>query len=117
MIEDVINLIKKVATIDYVDTSLVAFLLKTEEQHILNFCNLTELPEELSNDLIEIVAGRYLQIKKDTVLGDTSDVVTSVKEGDVTVQFSAESPSTRLQFIIDYLTRERDLLSFRKLRW
>lgn len=117
MENDVINLIKSLATIDTIDESLVAFLLRTEEQHILNFCNLTELPEELKNELIEIVAGRYLQIKKANILGDESDVVTSIKEGDVTVNFNAESPSNRLQSVIDYLTRERDLLSFRKLKW
>lgn len=117
MNEDVIKLIKSIATDVFIDDSLVAFLLKAEEQYILNFCNLTELPQELVNDLVERVAGLYLQIKKDMILGDTSDVVTSIKEGDVTVNFNAESPSTRLQSIIDYLTRERDLLSFRKLKW
>lgn len=117
MNEDVIKLIKSIATDVFIDDSLVAFLLRTEEQHILNFCNLTELPQELANDLVERVAGRYLQIRKADILGDNSDVVTSIKEGDVTVNFNAESPSTRLQSIIDYLTRERDLLSFRKLKW
>lgn len=117
MNEQVIALIKSLINIETVETSLVEFLLATETQHIMNFCNITELPEGLKEGLIETVAGRYLQIKKGELLGDDSDIVTSIKEGDVTVQFSGESPAKRLDAVIAHLMRERDLLRYRKLVW
>lgn len=118
MNEQVIALIKSLTNIETVETSLVEFLLATETQHIMNFCNITELPEGLKEGLIETVTGsRYLQIKKGELLGDDSDIVTSIKEGDVTVQFNGESPAKRLDAVIAHLMRERDLLRYRKLVW
>lgn len=117
MIEDINSLIMSIVPNEDVDTSLVEFLCKAETQHVLSYCNLEEVPEGLQPQLVEIVAGKYLLIKKDQILGDTSDVCTSIKEGDVTVNFSAESPASRLQSVIDHLTRERDLLCYRKLTW
>lgn len=115
--DDVKSLIKSLVGVEDVDDSLLDFIYNAEKQHILNFCNRSDLPEELEKELIQMAAGRYILIKKGEILGDNAEIVTSVSEGDVSVSFNADTPSERLDSLIAYLTRERDLVCYRKLKW
>ncbi len=100
------------------DTELIKVLEAAEKQHILNFINQTTLPDELEPVLLDVVTGRFLACKKSAVLGSTDlSVVKAITEGDVTVNLGGTSPEARLDALIAELTRERDLICFRKLRW
>lgn len=100
------------------DTALLIYLYNSEQQGILNNCNLEVLPDELTYVVEERVAGRYLQCKKADVLGDSNaDVVKSIKEGDTTVELAGDTASIRLDALVEELLRERDLACYRKLRW
>lgn len=100
------------------DDALLTYLLQAEQQYVLDDCNLDALPAELEPVVEERTAGKFLQLKKGTVLSeDDASVVTRVEEGDTTVQFEGTSAESRLDSIIASWLRERDLACYRKLRW
>lgn len=100
------------------DAALLTYLYNNELQDVLNNCNLTELPVELQHVVEERTAGRYLQLRKSTILGDDAfDVVKSIKEGDTTVELAGETASARLDALAAVLLRGRDLGCYRKLKW
>ncbi len=100
------------------DDALLMYLLQAEQQYVLDDCNLDALPAELEPVVEERTAGKFLQLKKGTVLSeDDASVVTRVEEGDTTVQFEGTSAESRLDSLIASWLRERDLACYRKLRW
>lgn len=100
------------------DVALLEILYKAEVQHVLNFCNLPEMPQELTEEVNRVVAGKFLQARKAAVLGDASvSVATSIKEGDTEVQLGGNTPEERMDSLITVWTEERDLTCFRRLRW
>lgn len=100
------------------DDGLLQYLLQTECKQILDDCNVDCLFPPLNRFAEERVAGRYLQLQRGTILGtDGVDVVTSIKEGDTTVQLGGTSPEARLQEIAAAYLKERDLACYRRLRW
>lgn len=118
-------LIKVTTNYDVYDDfdSFLSYLYNIEKQHILNDCNLTELPKELEYIVEERVAGNFLQMNKSTVLSaDDLNVVTSIKEGDTQVNFGDTSNESRLDALINTWinsnsNRERDIACCRKLKW
>lgn len=103
----------------------LTFAKNKAEQSVLNFCNLAELPEGLVYVTIDMACAEFLKAKYDVGLLDInsldlSGVVTSVKEGDTQVNFSAgHSPAENFSaFLESLLTGGRgDLLRYRKLAW
>ena len=107
--------------IDSTYDAIIQYLYNNEQQHILNDCNLTELPKELEFVVEERTAGRFIQTHKNVLLSsDELNVVTKIKEGDTEVNFGTNtSAESRLDAIVTSLlrTRERDIACCRKLRW
>lgn len=100
------------------DNSLLDLLYNQTEQSIKNYCNISEITQELEPELNERVAALFIKVKKAAVLGDESVcVATSIKEGDTEVQLSGTTPEERLDSLIAEWTKERDLVCFRRLRW
>ena len=100
------------------DDALLTYLLRAEQQYVLDDCNLDALPAELEPVVEERTAGNFLQLKKADVLDDDAlSVVTRIEEGDTTVQFEGTSAESRLDSLISSWLRERDLACYRKLRW
>ena len=118
--EEVIALIRSLTGVDVTDDSIINFVYNSEKQHILNCCNLNELPNEFEYVVIERTAGRYLELKIKDVLSDEDlNVVTSIKEGDTQVNFGNANNETRLKGVIASLLRgrESDMACYRKLKW
>jgi len=102
------------------DSGLLEFIFKSETQHILNDCNLTTLPNQLAYVVEERTIAQYISMKSMDILGsDNLDVVTSIKEGDTTVEIGGTSNEERLNNLISHLmrSRERDIACFRRLKW
>lgn len=86
-------------------------------QSIKNYCNRTDIPAELkfvhANMVIDFITGDNR--KNDP---EAQSSVSSVKEGDVTVQFGAAKVESRERstekLLFDYA---KQLNKFRKLRW
>lgn len=120
MIADVKILIKGATGYDVKDSdmALLEYIYNGEVQHVLNDCNLKELPGELQHAVDEMAAGRFMQMSKAAILSaDELDVVKSIKEGDTTVELGGTSAEQRLDALITLWTKERDLGCFRRLRW
>lgn len=118
VLDDVINLIQNATGYSVNDVTLIEYLLNSEKQKIFNFCNISEVPESLYYALVEMTASAYMQIKRADILGsDNLEVVTSIREGDTQISFGGSNAESRLLELISYFGRERDLLSYRKLKW
>lgn len=116
----VIELLEVLTGITFEGDAFVEFVYNSEKQHILNDCNLSELPEELEYIVVERAVGRFLELKlKDILTDDDLNVVKSIKEGDTQVEFGDVSNETRLQGVIASLlrSRERDMACYRRLKW
>ena len=118
MIADVKILIKGATGYDVKDSdmALLEYIYQGEVQHVLNSCNLKEIPDELQHTVDEMTAGRFMQMGKAAILS-ADDVVKSIKEGDTTVELGGTSAEQRLDALIALWTKERDLGCFRRLRW
>lgn len=102
------------------DNSLLEFLLSSEKQHILNDCNLSNLPNELLHVLRERTVGRFISLKTKDILGsDNLNVVTRIQEGDTTVDIGGVSIEERLSNLASIFLRsgERDIVCFRQIKW
>ena len=122
MIEELKQLLYELTGVDVcTENTLLEFLYNSELQHVLNDCNLNELPKELEYVVIERAIGQFIGLKYKDLLGDEDlNVVTSIKEGDTQVNFdSSSNAGTRLQAISASLLRdrERDMACYRKLKW
>lgn len=119
-LENVKNLIE-IATGQYVeDENLLSYLYDNEVRHIFNDCNLKELPEELRYVAEERTAGAYLQTHVNQLTANGgSGVAKSIREGDVEVTFTDDSPSARLVAISAHWLRDRGgiLACYRRIKW
>ncbi|WP_432643228.1 hypothetical protein [Acidaminococcus sp.] len=100
------------------DVTLMGICLEAEEIYMLNETALDTLPAALYPMLRDSATGRWLKAKKEAVLGsDSLQVVKSISEGDVSVSLDGSTAESRLDQLITELTREDQLLCFRKFRW
>lgn len=87
------------------------------EQLVLNYCNLKELPRELNFTVANMVVDLYNRQNNNADQSQDGSV-TSIKEGDVTVQFGAAQISASEHAMEGVLFDYKDQLNqFRRLRW
>lgn len=121
--EKIKELIQLYTGVDIGDTfdAVLTYIYDAEKQHILNDCNLTEMPDGLQFVLNERVAGRFMESHKRLLLSDEDlQVATSIKEGDTQVNFGNVTPESRFDAIVQRLIgtdRERDIACYRKFKW
>lgn len=77
-------------------------------QSMKNYCNRSDLPEELWFLAAKLAAESYRSASKTTTSGE----ITSIKEGDRTVSFSAGAAQTRLSQVV---SQNSELNKFRKI--
>lgn len=123
------DVIEYLATLGYEvgenDKVLIEYTEKTVLQYILNFCNLSELPDELYYTALEMIVGNFLNTKWTTGSLDLGDLdlsapVSSIKEGDTQVSYSTGTTdnATMLKTFIQRVTNcDEQLVAFRRLRW
>lgn len=97
--------------------SLLGMYVTEVRQSILTFCNRTDIPPELvfvhANMVVDLITGENRKADP-----DAQKEVTSIKEGDVQVNFggtkmsAGESATQRI--LLNYISQ---LTSYRKLRW
>ena len=98
------------------------------KDHIKNITNLKVIPEGLEYVLIDRAIGEFLVFKKGTGTLELSNiyldaVFSSIQEGDTRVDLGygkgTQTPEQRLDGLINYLISygEREILSYRRLRW
>lgn len=111
------------------DTWVICFCIQKVEKDIINFCNISKVPEGLEEIEINRICGEVLFSKKQTGKLNTEngfDVETAIKQvqaGDTNVVFAtgegSETLETKLNSLIAYLLNcgESDLICYRQLKW
>ena len=104
------------------DELQIQFIIEKTEAYIKNYCNISEVPEELEKSEIDMVAIEFLKEKALAGGLDTTslraEAVSSITEGDVTVSLASGS-SISLPTIYGSIRArfESDLIPFRRMRW
>jgi len=125
IIEDIKN---RLASFGYTlldtDNFALDFVIDKVENKIKNECSITEIPDGLYQVEIDRVCGEFLFAKKQS--GQLKDLnfeasIKEIKDLDTTVVYAVDSDSSEKQFdeLIDSLKNcgEKEILSFRRLRW
>ena len=108
------------------DYEQIDFELQLVCNYVLNYCNITEIPEIIDYRLIDRVCSKYLFNKKDSgqLPGfDYAGAITKIKEGDTTIDYDTnsggESPESRFDALVRALERGFDkwITPHRRLRW
>ncbi|HFL3105488.1 TPA: hypothetical protein ACG3JT_003150 [Clostridioides difficile] len=107
------------------DKWLIDFVREKIENIIKLDCNISEIPKELHNIEIDMIAGEFLFTKKNMGQLDMESlnfeaVEKSISEGDTKVDFAiSQTPEQRFDSLIAYLITygKNKILTFRCLRW
>jgi hypothetical protein len=123
------NVVERLVSFGYVpmktDSWLIAYSIKGTVNHVLNEINHQTVPDGLTEVVVDMACGEVLnakflsgQLDIDTL--DLDGMIQSVKEGDTTVNFSADgSDEAKLKNLLSWLMKGKgcDLLCYRKMRW
>lgn len=108
------------------DNDMVEFELQRTVNYVLNYCNITEIPEILDLRIIDRVCSYFLYNKKNSGSLEGFDydvVIKSVKEGDTTLTYAVgqgeDTPENRFDAFVKSLERGFDkwITPHRRLRW
>ena len=108
------------------DESHIDFELNKTLNYVMNYCNITEIPEILENRIVDKVCSDFLYYKKNSgnLSGfDYDSVVKEIKEGDTTVKYAVgqgeDTPENRFDSFVKQLERGFDkwITPHRRLRW
>ncbi len=106
------------------DDWMLTFCMEKVTKTIMNYCNVSTIPEDLNPTAIDMVCGEFLRIKRQTgqlQIGglDFSGIVTSIKQGDTSVSFGGGmSDEEQIDTLIAYLVDGKDdLLCYRRMYW
>ena len=108
------------------DHPQIDFELKLVCDYVLNYCNITEIPEIIDYRLIDRVCAKYLFNKKQsgTLEGfDYEIAIRKIKEGDTSIDYvvgsSEDTPENRFDSLVKALERGFDkwITPWRRLRW
>ena len=124
------DVIERLAHLGYVaseeDNGHISFELKKTLNYVMNFCNITTIPEILDPRIIDRVCADFLYYKKNSgsLEGFNYDaVIKSIKEGDTQIQYAVgqgeDTPENRFDAFVKSLERGFDkwLTPWRRLRW
>lgn len=103
----------------------LCFAMQKVENHIKNSCNITSVPEGLYNAAVDVVCGEFLFAKKQIGKLELNDLdftgaITSIKEGDTSVNFgSGTSDEEKFTSLLNLLIHslEGELICYRRMQW
>lgn len=107
------------------DGWMISFAMQKVENHIKNSCNTASIPDGLFHAAVDMVCGEFLQAKKQTGKLQLDDLdldgaITSIKEGDIQVNFgNGSADAEKFGEFLNYLLHhgEGDFVCYRKLSW
>ena len=107
------------------DDWILCFAMQGVENHIKTSCNVTSIPDELSNVAVDRVCGEFLFTKKQTgqltIEGlDLDGAIASISAGDTSVSFvSGATDDDRFNLLVNYLMTkgEGDFVCYRRIKW
>ena len=108
------------------DLDQIDFELQKTLNYVMNYCNITTIPEILDPRIIDRVCSDFLYFKKNSgsLEGFNYDaVIKQIKEGDTTIQYAVgqgeDTPENRFDTFVKSLERGFDkwCTPHRRLRW
>lgn len=108
------------------DNEHIKFELNKTLNYVMNYCNITTIPEILDPRIIDRVCADFLYYKKNSgnLEGFNYEaVIKSIKEGDTQIQYAVgqgeDTPENRFDAFVKTLERGFDkwLTPHRRLRW
>ena len=124
------DVIQRLEMLGYVysptDDDQIEFELNKTLDYVMNYCNITTIPEILDKRIIDRVCGSFLYYKKNSGSLDGFNydaVIKSIKEGDTTLTYAVgqgeDTPENRFDSFVKSLERGFDkyLTPHRRLRW
>lgn len=124
---DIIERLKQLGyTATDADNDQIDFELKKTLDYVMNYCNITVIPEILYTRIVEKVCGEFLYYKKNSGSLDGFNydaVIKSIKEGDTTINYAVgqgeDTPENRFDAFVKALDRGFDkwCTPHRRIRW
>lgn len=108
------------------DYEQIDFELNSTVNYVLNYCNITTIPDIIDPRIVDRVCSDFLYYKKNSgsLTGfNYDDVIKSVKEGDTTVTYAVgqgeDTPENRFDAFVKTLKTGFDkwITPYRRLRW
>lgn len=125
--EDVIDRLKQLGYVaTESDNEQIDFELQKTINYVLNYCNITTIPDIVDPRIIDKVCGDFLYYKKNSGSLDGFNyeaVIKSIKEGDTQIQYAVgqgeDTPESRFDAFVKSLDRGFDkwITPHRRLRW
>lgn len=125
--ENIINRLKQLGyTATESDYDQIDFELNKTLNYVMNYCNITTIPEIVDPRIIDRVCADFLFYKKNSgsLEGFNYDaVIKSIKEGDTQIQYAVgqgeDTPENRFDAFVKSLDRGFDkwITPHRRLRW
>lgn len=125
--EDVIRRLKHLGyTATESDYDHIDFELEKTLNYVMNYCNITTIPEIIDYRIVDRVCAYFLYYKKNSgsLEGFNYDaVIKSIKEGDTTLTYAVgqgeDTPENRFDSFVKSLERGFDkwITPHRRLRW
>lgn len=127
VLEDVVNRLTQLGyTPDESDYEHITFEMNKIFNYVMNYCNITTIPDILDYRITDRVCADFLSYKKNSgsLQGFNYDVVIkSIKEGDTQIQYAVgqgeDTPENRFDAFVKSLERGFDkwCTPHRRLRW
>lgn len=124
------DVIERLKQLGYVatdsDNDHIDFELNKTLNYVMNYCNITTIPEILDPRIVDRVCSDFLYYKKNSgsLEGFNYDaVIKSIKEGDTQIQYAVgqgeDTPENRFDAFVKSLERGFDkwITPHRRLRW
>jgi hypothetical protein len=124
------NVISRLKQLGYTatddDLEQIDFELQKTLNYVMNYCNITTIPEILDPRIVDRVCSDFLYYKKNSgsLEGFNYDaVIKQIKEGDTTIQYAVgqgeDTPENRFDTFVKSLERGFDkwCTPHRRLRW
>lgn len=121
--DDVISRLKGLGyNVSDEDSDKIDISIRDTEEYIHNFCNISYIPLELYNTALDICCGSFLKLKNS--IGELEGyslggALESITEGDISISYTSSiSPDVLFDELIKRLMeKDRELISFRRLKW
>ena len=124
------DIIRRLKQLGYVATNSdydhIDFELEKTLNYVMNYCNITIIPEILNPRIIDKVCSEFLYYKKNSGALDGFNydaVIKSIKEGDTTINYAVgqgeDTPENRFDAFVKSLDRGFDkwCTPHRRIRW
>ena len=104
-------------TVEETDTPLLTMLIEETILEIKNWCNISEIPNELENVIVRRVCGKFLDITVKNSIAETSSSVKTRVLGDTRIEFatSGNDQDKRIEELKNY--GSEILYKYRRIPW